>query len=356
MLKQGIFRGLSCLLIVLMILAHSGHVFAYGDGGGGGGGGGNGGDGGGSGQKKSEGFGSLSQADLVRAYGTPLQKEELERKIEEAKRRAEAARRRGEQLRKQLDLMKKHMSQIEKDIRDGDSSVEKENDYFNMWKRVIKKQHEIDKNKGEMAIADRNAERAEAGKESLPDTREKQIRDSVKKQADANIKRNQRHMINKLLERGQAAIDEADEHERNRKRLELVKWVSIVGTSAIGGAGVATLTAAEAAKLIAIGGVLDATGAGVGAGADAYSKNKSWKEVIIRSLSATTLQAVAGRVLGKIPSTTSGIADSLVEFTKAYGMDALQSAISDAEAPTHSGPPSSAPNYSPPSMKPGYHL
>ncbi len=303
----------------------------------------------------------LSPADAIRIFGTQAMKDTLERVINDRKNKLAKANKRSEKLKAELNKLREKIRQAAIRIKNGDNSMEAEEEYLNSWKKAINKQYAAKKAEADRLVALKNAERAEDGLKPISSTKEKNIRDYVKKDADSVFVANQVKFMDKVLKHGQNAFDEADERDRQIMRWTVVKYASMAGSAGLGGVaiavkagqlGIAALSATEATKLLTIAAAMDVGGAGIGAAADSHINGKSAAESLIRGLSASGVQALAGKILGKIPDSATIARNSLIGFVQSVGVDELQSAlqgIPDKLKKTGgSAPPPSAPNYEPP--------
>ncbi len=279
---------------------------------------------------------SLSPADAIRIFGTKAMKDTLERVINDRKNKLAKANKRSEKLKAELKKLKEKIRQAAIRIKNGDDSMEAEEEYLNTWKKAINKQYAAKKAEADRLVALKNAVRAEDGLKPISSTKEKNIRDYVKKEADSVFIANQVRFMDKVLKHGQNAFDEADERDRQIMRWTVVKYASMAGSAGLGGVaivvkagqlGIAALSAAEATKLLTIAAAMDVGGAGIGAAADSHYSGKSASESFIRGLSAAGVQALAGKILGKVPESATAARNYLVEFTKSASVDQLQSAL-----------------------------
>lgn len=326
------------LFAVLAAMIMAAPSFAGYGGGGGGGGGGSGGDGAGrSGSADPSVLEKLSRADLIRIFGTPAMKEKLEADIARHSAQAKAAREKQEKLAEELADLKEKIAQISRDIKDGDNSTKKEMEYFDAWREAMHKQHALKRTDAERQLAERNLDKVEEGLEPYDANVMKRFRDYAKKQADATMKANQMKMADKLLEYKGVAMDEVEERDRQILRWTVVKYASMAAGATVSGIaivvkagqlGMAALSAAEASQLLAVAGAMDVAGAGIGAAADSHFSGNDVAESLVRGMSASLVQAVAGEVLGDIPESATAARNALMEFVKANGMDQLQSALS----------------------------
>jgi hypothetical protein len=336
---------LSCAVLVLVLAVPSYAGYGGGDGGGGSGGGGDGGNGGPSGG--SAGLDKLSKADLIRMFGTPAMVAKLDAKIKEHEGRLKAAREKHGRLKDELDVLKEKIARISRDIKDGDNSTKKEMEYFEAWREAMHKQHALKRMDAERQLAQRNLKKVSKGLEPYSKDVVNGYREFAKRQADTTFKANQMKMADTLLEYKGVAMDEVSRRDRQILRWTVVKYASMAAGATVSGVaivvkagqfGMAALSAAEASKLLAIAGSMDVAGAGIGAAADSHFSGNDVTESLVRGMSASLVQAVAGEVLGEIPGSTTAARNALMEFVKANGMDKLQSALSGLGNPPKSKP------------------
>lgn len=334
----GLLLGLA-LVMSLVVPAHAGY---------GGGGDGGGGDGGGSsGSARTAGLKKMNVADFIRAFGTPTMIAQLDKRIEQHEARLKAAKKKQAKLKDELDELRERIARISRDIQSGDHSTKKEMEYFDAWREAMHKQHTLKRMDAERQLAARNLSKVSRGMEPYSSKVVKNYREAAKRQADATIRANQMKMADKLLEYKGVAMDEVARRDRQILRWTVVKYGSMAGVSAISGLavvvkagqlGMASLSAAEAAKLLAVAQGMDIAGAGIGAAADSHFSGNDLGESLVRGMSASMVQAVAGEVLGEIPESATAARNAMVEFVKANGMDQLQSALSGLGNPPKSKP------------------
>lgn len=309
---------------------------------------------------KSAGLDNLTPAQLINAFGTKEMKEALAERIRQRKEILAKAMKQKEKLKKELEATKEKLREAARRIKEGDDSMEAEEEYFKAWKKAIHQQYAVKKSEADRLVALKNAIRVEDGLAPLDEAKEKQLRDYAKKEADKTFIENQVKFAEKVLKYGQDARDEADERDRQILRWTVVKYASMAGSAGLSGVaifvkasqvGIAALSTAEASQLLSIAAALDIGGAGVGAAADSHASGKSVTETFIRGLSAAGVQALAGKLLGTAPSDTSKARNALIEFAKSVDMDTLQSALQSLPDDLKQGggtAPPSAPNYETP--------